>query len=245
MSHPLTLHAQWLGHVAYPDAVARQRDLVVERRAGRLPDTLLLLEHPATITLGRGADPRHVLADTAELAHSGVVVYDSDRGGDVTYHGPGQLVAYPILLLPPGRRDTHRYLRDLEQIVIDLAAEMAVDSWRVPGATGVWTARGKLAAIGVRLSTGWITSHGLALNVSNDLRAFEAIVPCGLTDRRVTSLEVETGLSLSPQGVAKRLAELFAARFALAQCASLDGCRAVQRTPTGGPLPAPPAGSAP
>lgn len=239
------LHAPWLGRVGYEEAVALQRTIVAERRAGRAPDTLLLLEHPATITLGRSADPRHVLADASELARQGVDVQTSDRGGAVTYHGPGQLIAYPILLLPPERRDAHRYLRDLEQVVIDVAAAFGVESWRVPGATGVWTARGKLAALGVHLSTGWITSHGLALNVNNDLRGFECIVPCGLADRRVTSLEIETRSRLNLRDVAEGLVGSFAATFGRKRRSRRDDGAGPADPPPRERTPVPPAVSAP
>jgi lipoyl(octanoyl) transferase len=140
------------------------------------------------VTLGRAADPRHVLLGPAELARRGIERREVGRGGDATYHGPGQLVGYPIVRLGEGRRDAHRYLRDLEQALIDLADDYGVRAGRIPGRTGVWVGGEKLAAIGVRLNSGWITSHGFALNVSVDLDGFAAIVPCGIADRGVTSL---------------------------------------------------------
>ena len=139
--------------------------MIAERRAGGAPDTLLLLEHPPVITLGRGSDPAHVLTAPDELRDRGIEIHECGRGGDVTYHGPGQLVGYPILALAKPRRDAHRYLRDLEEALIRPAADFAVHAERVPGLTGVWVGGRKLAAIGVRLSTGWITSHGFAFNV--------------------------------------------------------------------------------
>jgi lipoyl(octanoyl) transferase len=128
-----------------------------------------------------------------ELARRGIELHEVGRGGDVTYHGPGQLVGYPIVALPPERRDVHRYLRDLEQALIDLCATHGVPAGRSPGLTGVWVGNAKIAAIGVRLGRGWITSHGFALNVGGDLKGFATIVPCGIADGGVTSLERETG----------------------------------------------------
>lgn len=182
------LRVRWLGRVPYAEALALQEATVLERRRGDAPDSLLLLEHPPVITLGRGSDPRHLLADDAELEARGIELHHCGRGGDVTYHGPGQLVGYPIIALRGARRDAHRYLRDLEQALIRCAADFGVRAERKPGLTGVWAGGKKLAAIGVRLSTGWITSHGFALNVSTDLRGYETIVPCGIRDRGVTSL---------------------------------------------------------
>lgn len=182
------LAVRWLGRVPYGRALALQDEAVAARRAGRAPDTLLLLEHPPVITLGRGGDGKHLLVPQEDLALRGVEVHQCGRGGDVTFHGPGQLVGYPILSLAEGRRDAHRYLRDLEEALIRAAGEYGITAGREPGLTGVWVAGEKLAAIGVRLSSGWITSHGFALNVNTDLSGFDSIVPCGISDRGVTSL---------------------------------------------------------
>ena len=152
-----------------------------------------MLEHPHVITLGSGADPGHVLADEAERERLGIELHRASRGGDVTYHGPGQLVAYPILDLKPDRKDLHRYLRDLEETLVRAAKGCGVSAHARKGLTGVWTDRGKLASIGVRVASGWITSHGVALNVSTDESYFEAIVPCGIQDAQPTSLELELG----------------------------------------------------
>ena len=182
------LIVRWLGRTRYADTEALQSRLVPERRRNEVPDTLLLLEHPPVITLGRGAERAHLLLDPAGLERRGIELHECGRGGDVTYHGPGQLVGYPVVALAPERRDVQRYLRDLERALIDTAADFGVAARRVEGLTGIWVGQDKLAAIGVRVSTGWITSHGFALNVGRDLSGFSAIVPCGLHGRGVTSL---------------------------------------------------------
>jgi lipoyl(octanoyl) transferase len=191
-----------LGVVDYAEALALQKDLVEDRRAGRIGDTLLLLEHPPVITLGvktRGSR-EHITASTTDLTASGVVVHETGRGGDVTYHGPGQLVGYPIFDLNPDRRDVHRYVRDLEELLIRAVAPFGVQASRLPGLTGVWVGppgrEEKIAAIGVRISR-WITSHGFALNVASDLDHFDLIVPCGITDHGVTSLERVLGRTVA------------------------------------------------
>jgi lipoyl(octanoyl) transferase len=178
-----------LGVVPYPEALSLQRALVEERRAGREGDTLLLVEHPHVLTLGvRGDGGRsHILATPEVLASRGVEVHETGRGGDITYHGPGQIVGYPILDLKPDRCDVHRYVRDLEEALIRTAAGYGIVASRVEGLTGVWVGRDKLAAIGVRIAR-WITSHGFALNVTTDLDYFRLILPCGIADRGVTSL---------------------------------------------------------
>ena len=178
-----------LGLIPYDEALALQQRLVEDRRHGRVPDHLLLLQHPPVITLGVKArsSREHVLATDEALAAQGVHVFETGRGGDVTYHGPGQLVGYPILDLKPDRCDVHGYVRDLEEVLIRVAASFGVEAGRVAGLTGVWVGREKLAAIGVRISR-WITSHGFAFNVSTNLEHFNFIVPCGITDRGITSL---------------------------------------------------------
>jgi len=183
------LQVRRLGRVPYAEGVALQQRLVEERRRGEIPDTLLLLEHPHVITLGVKVhrDRSHVVASAEELARRGVEIHESGRGGDVTYHGPGQLVGYPIFDLSPDRRDLHRYVRDIEQALMDALARFGVVAGRIPGLTGVWVGDGKVAAIGVRISR-WVTSHGFALNVGTDLDYFGLIVPCGISDRGVTSL---------------------------------------------------------
>ena len=182
-----------LGEIPYAEALELQKELVQQRRAGGIPDTLLLLEHPHVITLGSGAHAENLLLSPDERARRGIELWETGRGGDVTYHGPGQLVGYPILDLNPNRRDLHRYLRDLEEVMIAALGEFGLVAGRKPGLTGAWVGDSKLAAIGVRVSSGWITSHGFALNVSTDLSFFETIIPCGIRDHGVSSLERELG----------------------------------------------------
>jgi lipoyl(octanoyl) transferase len=183
------LDVRRLGRVPYDEAVALQQQIVQERGAGQVPDTLLLLEHPHVVTLGVKArsGTANIVATPDALAARGVSVHGTGRGGDVTYHGPGQLVGYPILDLKPDRCDVHQYVRDLEEVLIRTAATFGVAAARMQGLTGVWVGTEKLAAIGVRISR-WITSHGFAFNVHTDLSYFGLIVPCGIRDRGVTSL---------------------------------------------------------
>lgn len=203
-----------LGLVPYAAALDLQRHLVEERRAGRVPDTLLLLEHPHVITLGvKLAEARsHVVAAPETLAAQGVEVVEAGRGGDVTYHGPGQLVAYPILDLRPDRQDVHRYVRDLEEAMIRLCAVYGVAADRVKGYSGAWVGDRKIGAIGVRISR-WITSHGLAFNVNTDLGLFDLIVPCGIADKGVTSLSRELGRTVPLDEAGDALAATFGRVF--------------------------------
>jgi lipoyl(octanoyl) transferase len=203
-----------LGTLAYADGLELQQSLVEERRAGRIPDTLLLLQHPHVLTLGvkRDAARTHVIAPAEELAARGVEVVEAGRGGDVTYHGPGQLVAYPILDLRPDRCDVHRYVRDLEEVMNRLAADYGLAGARIPGLSGTWIGDRKIGAVGVRISR-WITSHGVAFNVTTDLACFELIVPCGIPDKGVTSLARELGRDVSMPEVEDHLAGRFAEVF--------------------------------
>lgn len=211
-----TLAVRWLGRVRYADAWSLQDALVRARRDDEVSDTLLLLEHPPVITLGRRSNPAHLLVDREVLEASGIELHETNRGGDVTFHGPGQLVGYPVLALRGRRRDAHRYLRDLEEALARVAQDFGVAVRRHPGLTGIWAGDRKLAAIGVRISTGWVTSHGFALNVHGDLGGFEAIVPCGIPDKGVTSLELLTGrpvtLEEAAQRVARHLGDVFGLR---------------------------------
>ena len=200
--------------VPYAEALQLQRELVEERRAGRVPDLLLLLQHPPVITLGVKGDGgrSNVLVDDTRLAELGVQISETGRGGDVTYHGPGQIVGYPIVDLKPDRCDVHRYVRDLEEVMLRVCADYGVAAGRISGLTGAWVGNEKIGAIGVRISR-WITSHGFAFNVATDLADFQLIVPCGITDRGVTSLEKATGRTLSIAEAEDRLAVQFAAVF--------------------------------
>jgi lipoyl(octanoyl) transferase len=209
-----TIDVRRLGVVPYGEALALQRSLVEERRAGVIGDTLLLVEHPHVITLGvRGDGGRsHLLASLDTLASTGVELHETGRGGDITYHGPGQLVGYPILDLKPDRCDVHRYVRDLESVLIRTASDYGIEAGRIDGLTGVWVGGEKLAAIGVRIAR-WITSHGFALNVATNLDYFKLIVPCGLADRGVTSLSRLVDHPVDMAEVARRTAEHFANVF--------------------------------
>jgi lipoyl(octanoyl) transferase len=214
-----TIGVRRLGLLDYGAAIELQRTFVEDRRAGRVGDTLLLLEHPPVITLGAKARGRrdHLIAAAAQLEADGVAVYDTGRGGDITYHGPGQLVGYPILDLRPDRCDVHRYVRDLEEVLIRAAATFGVPARRVQGLTGAWVGppgrEEKIAAIGVRISR-WITSHGFALNVSTDLDHFKWIVPCGIVDRGVTSVERVLGRRVMTSDVAEAVARAMGDVFA-------------------------------
>jgi lipoyl(octanoyl) transferase len=210
-----TLEVRRLGLVPYLDALAIQRELVEDRRTNRVGDLLLFVEHPHVLTLGvRGDGGRtHILATSEALASRGVEVHETGRGGDISYHGPGQIVGYPIIDLRPDRCDVHRYVRDLEDVLIHTATDFGIDAGRVEGLTGVWVGRDKLAAIGVRIAR-WITSHGFALNVTTDLEYFNLIVPCGIPDRGVTSLARLLGRPVDRAEVEERIASHFSRVFA-------------------------------
>src|SRR5687767_15440617 len=192
------LEVRRLGVVPYSEALALQRSLVEERRAKRVPVLLLLLQHPPVITLGVKGDGgrSNVVADPLRLSTLGIGISETGRGGDVTYHGPGQIVGYPILDLRPDRCDVHRYVRDLEEVMIRVCADYGVTAGRFQGLTGAWVGNEKIGAIGVRISR-WITSHGFAFNVATNLAEFQLIVPCGIADHGVTSLEKATGREVS------------------------------------------------
>ena len=199
--------------LGYRRAWEFQRELVERRQRDEIPDVLLLTEHPPVFTLGKSAHREHLLEPPAQLAGRGAEVIETDRGGDVTFHGPGQLVAYPIVHLGGWKKDVHAYLRALEAAAIETAAWFGTQATRREGLTGVWCCAGgaprKLVSIGVRVSR-WVASHGLAFNVTTDLGWFSHIVPCGIRDSATTSLEAETGRSMSLDVVADRLAASFA-----------------------------------
>jgi len=213
------LEVRRLGVIGYEEALALQRHLVEERRAERVPDLLLLLQHPAVITLGVKGDGgrANIIATPERLGSLGISIHETGRGGDVTYHGPGQIVGYPIVDLRPDRCDVHRYVRDVEEVMIRVCADYGVSAGRIKGFTGAWVGAekadaAKIGAIGVRISR-WITSHGFAFNVSTDLDHFHLIVPCGLSDRGVTSLEKATGRRVSIAEVEDAFVRRFAETF--------------------------------
>jgi lipoate-protein ligase B len=176
-----------LGLMPYEEAYGLQMRLWSEKAAGRPEDFLLLLEHPPTLTLGKSGKMSHLLVEKEDLAKEGLSLFFTDRGGDITYHGPGQIVAYPIFDLRRRGKDVHRYVHDLEEAVIGTLKDFAIEAGRDREHIGVWTGRDKIAAIGVRVRR-WITMHGLALNVNPDLRHFSLITPCGIADKGVTSM---------------------------------------------------------
>ena len=211
---PKSLEIRRLGVVRYQDALDLQRALVEERRGGLVQDLLLLLQHPPVITVGVKGDGgrAHVVAAASHLTELGIDVCETGRGGDVTYHGPGQIVGYPILDLRPDRCDVHRYVRDLEEVMIRVCADFHVAAKRCKGLTGAWIGDNKIGAIGVRISR-WITSHGFAFNVSTNLDEFSLIVPCGIPNRGVTSLEHAVGREVPigevEDAVVRRFCEVF------------------------------------
>jgi lipoyl(octanoyl) transferase len=207
-----------LGLIGYAEAWALQKRIVAARKAGAIEDVLLLCEHPHVITQGRNGKRENLLASENVLRQKGVEFHATDRGGDITYHGPGQIVGYPILNLAAIRRDVVWYVRMLEETMIRATAEFGIVAARVPGKTGIWVQSGateeKLAAIGVHLSR-WVTSHGFAYNVSTDLRFFDLIVPCGIAERKPTSLEKLLGRSVTREEVAPRTAKHLGEVFGL------------------------------
>src|SRR5882757_10413723 len=207
-----------LGLIGYAEAYALQKRIVAARKAEVIEDVLLLCEHPHVITQGRSGKWEHLLASSHVLRQKGVEFFETSRGADVTYHWPGQIVAYPILNLGAIRRDVVWYVRQLEEAMIRATAEFGIVAGREAGKTGVWVGEGKtsekLAAIGVHISR-WVTSHGLAYNVSTDLRNFDLIVPCGIADRKATSLEKLLGRSVKLDEVKPKLAAHLAEAFGL------------------------------
>lgn len=203
---------QYLGLMSYSEAHELQKRLVDQRKEGEIADTLLFVEHPPTITLGRGAKPKNILFSEAELTKLGVEVHETGRGGDVTYHGPGQLVAYPIFDLKPDRQDVRKYVSNLEEVMIRTCAEFGLNARRIAGCNGCWIEDRKIGAVGVRISR-WVTMHGLAFNVTTDMRHFEYIIPCGITDKGVTSLQAELEQDVPLTQVREVMARAFAEVF--------------------------------
>jgi len=199
-----------LGAMRWGSAYALQSELVGQRQRGEIGDQLLLVEHPHVVTMGRNGHASNVLASPEVLAATGIEYYETNRGGDVTYHGPGQLVGYPIVHLNEWKRDVHAYVRALEEVIIRTLADFGVTGERVAGATGVWAGEAKVCAIGVHLSR-WVSSHGFALNVETDLQYFQYIVPCGLT-KPVTSLRqlgVAASMGEVKSAVCRRFLEVY------------------------------------
>jgi len=207
-----------LGLISYTDAYALQQRLIAARKANAIDDVLLLCEHPHVITLGRNANRANLLASEHVLRQKGVELHTTNRGGDITYHGPGQIVGYPVLNLGNIKRDVGWYVRTLEEAMIRASADFGVTAYRVPGKTGIWVQAGsseeKLAAIGVHISR-WVTSHGFAYNVATDLRYFDLIVPCGIPDRKATSLEKLLQRTVSVAEVKPRLSHHLAELLSL------------------------------
>jgi lipoyl(octanoyl) transferase len=204
----------WLETMAYGEAYALQQRLHEARVQGEIPDTLLLLEHPPVITLGKGWHPDNLLFSEAEYARRGIEVYPTDRGGDVTYHAPGQLIGYPIFNLCEHERDLHRYLRNVEEALICTLQDFGLEGRREPQYTGVWVGNEKVAAIGVKASH-WVTMHGFALNVNTDLNPFRWIIPCGIQEKGVTSMQQLLGRLLPMEKVIRVVTEQFSEVFQL------------------------------
>lgn len=201
-----------LGRIGYADALSLQKEFVGKVSSGEHPPILLLLEHNPVITIGRKGGGEHITAPEEILKKRGVEVFETNRGGDVTFHGPGQLVGYPIITLEGEQRDIHRYLRMLEVVLIRALEEYQIRAERVEGFTGVWVENRKIAAIGVGVVS-WVTFHGFALNVNTDLSYFDLIVPCGITDREVTSMQRELGREVTMKGVEDSVVRQFGEVF--------------------------------
>lgn len=219
MTRERKLLVQRLGLIDYQSGLAIQKETEQAVKLGTQPDTLLLLEHPHTLTIGRRGESSAVLADAEQLKKRNVTVFETNRGGKVTYHGLGQLVGYPIVKLSPDREDVHRYMRDLEDVLIRALGDFGIEAFRIEGLTGVHTARGKIAAIGVHIAR-WVTTHGFALNVNTDLSYFDFIVAC--EGEPVTSMEEllgsETQLSDVEDRIVARFAEVFTMQVEMDSC---------------------------
>jgi lipoyl(octanoyl) transferase len=200
------------GLVDYKEAWDLQKMVFELRYQGKIPDLLFLLEHPHTYTLGKTADKNHLVGSQNYLNENKISVYDIDRGGDITYHGPGQIVGYPIINLNDWHKDTHKYLRALEEVIIKTLAFYGIRAERNEKYTGVWIGEKKIAAIGIKVSR-WITMHGFAFNINTDLALFNGIIPCGIGDKDVTSLQSESGESKDMNEVQEKVLENFINEF--------------------------------
>lgn len=203
-----------LGRVDYDDGLNLQAEFEAKRKAGEIPDLLILLEHDPVYTMGRSTDPGNLLLDPEDLRKRGIKVREIRRGGDITFHGPGQLVGYPIIDLSNHKKDAHFYLRSLEKVLMNSLARFDIETYTIQGMTGVWCEGGKIAAIGVGISR-WVTSHGFALNVNTDLGYFGGIIPCGIRGKQVTSMQIQLGRQISMEEVRKIVAEEFSNCFNL------------------------------
>jgi lipoate-protein ligase B len=201
-----------LGLIEYSEAWELQKKIHQKRVEKRIDDVLLLLEHPHTYTLGKTAHKEHLIGSDEYLKEKNISVFEIDRGGDITYHGPGQIVGYPVISLTEWKEDSHKYLRTLEQVIIDVLEEFEIDAGRNEKYTGVWIEDRKITAIGIKISR-WVTMHGFAFNIKPDLSLFDGIVPCGIKDKNVTSLLEEIKKEISIQSVKKMLLEKFVSVF--------------------------------
>lgn len=201
-----------LDFIEYDKAWDLQKEIFKLRTGDEINDTFFLLEHPHTYTLGKTADKKNLISNEAFLNKYGIKIYDIDRGGDITYHGPGQIVGYPIIKLSNWKEDTHLYLRNLEQIIIDVCSDYGLQTGRIDDLTGVWIEDRKIAAIGIKVSR-WVTMHGFAFNINTDLNLFNGIIPCGITDKKVTSLQHELGKEITINEVKENLVEKFKSAF--------------------------------
>jgi lipoyl(octanoyl) transferase len=209
------------GFIDYKEAWDLQKEVFELRYRNKIPDTLFLLEHPNTYTLGKTADRKNLTGSEDYLRDNKISVYDIDRGGDITYHGPGQIVGYPIISLEEWHKDTHKYLRALEEIIILTCGEFGITAGRNEKFTGVWIGNRKIAAIGIKVSR-WITMHGFAFNINTDLKLFNGIIPCGINDKDVTSLQRETGKNQDITEVKEILKIKFTALFSYDNVKNID-----------------------
>lgn len=207
-------HYLYLGNCAYTEAYARQMSLVKERIAGTIPDTLLLLTHPPVYTIGRAGTRKHILVSDAVLEHEGLTVHEVDRGGDITYHGPGQLVGYPILDLRQHGKDLHKLSDQYEEVIIRVLGEYGVKACRIPEYPGVWVGQEKIGALGIGV-TNWVSYHGWAFNITPDMTHFGYITPCGIPGKGVTSLKKVLGRDVSLEEIIPRMVRNFGEVFYL------------------------------